>query len=317
MLPRQRLNYPSHDNAGPELGPVVSFPRYIVMKRIISIIVILLGSASTATPQGTSLADFARRERERRKEMEAAREQLVKEVLQYSSGDMILDQLAKTFSESSEKLFAQVPEDARERLKKSTLESISSSRLFPTFEKTFSKEMDVATLGEVSKWYKTPMGSRIFQVESHPAVRNPEFLKRPVPPGRARLIEELDRQAQSSERTLASIVLMSKAMLTGILSLSGEPPASREAFLKDFERGFRASATAPITAAIRNGILFTYRDLPDSDLEEYIRFLSTPAGQKFANATWKALQASLQQGGADAGAAFGKAVRQMTSVKTP
>jgi hypothetical protein len=287
------------------------------MKRIVSIIVVVLGCASAAMPQAVSLGDLARQERERRKELENSREQLVKEALLYSGGARILGQLTRTFSESSDNLFAQFPEEARERLKKSTLESVSGSRLVPTFERTFAMEMDGETLIQVWRWYKTPIGSRIFQVESNQTVPDPDFLKRPVPASRARLIEELDRQSKSSERTVASILVMSKAMLTGMLTISNEPQTKRDVFLRDFERGFTASATAPLTAAIRNGILFTFRDVSDSDLEEYLRFLSTPGGQRFAQATWKALQASLQQGGAEAGAAFGQVMRQMTRSKTP
>jgi hypothetical protein len=283
-----------------------------MMKRIVSIIVILLGCASPAMPQAVSLGDLARQERERRKELEVSREQLAKEALRFSNGAGILDQLTRTLSESSDNLFAQFPAEARERLKKSTLQSVSSSRLVPTFEKTFVMEMDGETLVEVWRWYKTPIGSRIFQVESNPTVPNPDFLGIPVPPRRARLIEELDHQTKSSERTVASILVMSKAMLTGMLAMSNEPQAKRDVFLREFERGFAATATSPLTAAVRNGILFTYRDVSDSDLEEYLRFLTTPGGQKFAHATWKALQASLQQGGAEAGAAFGQVMRQMT-----
>ena len=287
------------------------------MKRIVSIVLILLGSASAAMPQTVSLGDLARQERERRKGVEASRdrEQLVKEVLLYSSGATILDQLTKTFSDSSDNLFAQFPPEARESLKKSTVDSLSSSRLFPVFEKTFAMEMDGETLGEVSRWYKTPIGSRIFQAESHQAVPGPDFLTRPVPASRARLIEELDHQTQSSERTVASILVMSKAMVAGILAISGEPQSKKDALLREFEQGFAATATAPLTEAIRNGILFTYRDLSDSDLEEYLRFLTTPGGQKLAHATGKALQASLQQGGTDAGAAFGQVMRQITKTR--
>ena len=288
-----------------------------MVKRIVSIIVLVLGCASIAMPQRVSLADEARQERERRKEIEVAREQLVKEVLQYSGGIVILDQLSRTFADSSDRFFVQVPEEARERLKESTLESVSSSRLRPTFKKTFAMEMDGVTLVEVSRWFKTPAGSRIFQAESHQTVPDPDFLKRPVPPDRARLVEEIDRQMQSSERTVASIAIMSKAMLSEMLEVSGESQAKKAAFLRDFERGFFASAKAPITAAIRNGILFTYRDVSDTDLEEYVHFLRTPAGQTFSHATWKALQASLAQGGADAGMAFGQVLKEMARSKTP
>jgi hypothetical protein len=287
------------------------------MKRIVSIIVVLLGCASAAMPQAVSLGDLARQERERRKEMDASRDQLVKEALRYSSGARIIEQLTRTFSESSDNLFGQFPEEARERLKKLTLESVSSSRLVPTFEKTFAMEMDGQTLVEVWKWYKTPIGSSIFQVESHQTVPDPDFLKLPVPASRARLIEEVDHQTQTSERTVASILIMSKAMLTGMLAISNQPQAKRDVFLRDFERGFTSSATAPLTAAIRNGILFTYRDVSDNDLEEYLRFLTTPGGQKFTHATWKALQSSLQQGGVEAGAAYGQVMKQMTRSKTP
>jgi hypothetical protein len=288
------------------------------MKRAICILIVFLGCVATATPQAVSVAEAARRERDRRRDIEASGQELVQQVMQYSGGAAILNQLSKSFRESSDKMFERIPAEAREPFRKSAIESLSSARLLPIFEKTFATSMDPVAIGQVARWYKTPAGVRIFQVESHGTGRPDEdFLKRPVPSGRVELIEELDHATRSTERTVAAIAAMTKAMLAGMFKISTDSQADKDAFLLGFEKGFSASAAAPISASIRQAALFSYRDVSDDDLREYLGFLTTPAGRNFVSATWTALTAAMQQGGADAGAAFAQIFKQYNSSKAP
>ena len=113
------------------------------MKKVIWVVFALLLHSAVAGAQGLSLADEARRERERREGMETDRQRLLKEVLKHTSAAEALGQLSKGFSDSADKMFGQFPPEARDPLKKATLETLSSSRLLPVYERSFSTGIDI------------------------------------------------------------------------------------------------------------------------------------------------------------------------------
>jgi hypothetical protein len=272
----------------------------------------LILHSAVADAQSVSLADAARLERDRRQDMEAERQRLLKEVLKYTNAGQGLGQLSKGFSDSTDKLFGQFPQESRDGLKKTTLEALSASRLLPVYERSFSMGMDIATLAAVSDWYKTPLGAKILHIET--AQNGPpdeNFLKRPVPPGRASLVDELDRQTKNTERAVAAITSLNHALLAGMLESSWIPQQTKDAFLSGYEQTFVAAITPRITALVRTSNLFDYRNLSDDELDEYIQFLATPAGRKFSRVTWDATQAAMKKGGADVGTALGQVLKQM------
>ena len=286
------------------------------MKKVIWVVFALL-LHSAAGAQGFSLADEARRERERREGMETDRQRLLKEVLKHTNAAEALAQLSKGFSDSADKMFGQFPHEARDPLKKATLEALSSSRLLPVYERSFSTGIDIMTLTAVSDWSKTAIGAKIFRVETVENGRPDEnFLKRPVSRNRSMLIEELERETKETERAVAAVTSLSHAMLGGMLESSFIPQQTKDAFLSGYEQAFAAAATPWMAASIRNSNLFVYRNLSDEELEEYIAFITTPAGRKFNRVTWEAMQDAMKKGGADAGRSFGQIVKQMANSET-
>jgi hypothetical protein len=173
------------------------------------------------------------------------------------------------------------------------------------------------TLAAVSDWYKTAIGAKIFRVETVENGRIDEnFLKRPVSKNRSMLIEELERETKDTERAVAAITSLSHAILGGMLESSFIPQQTKDALLSGYEQAFAAAATPRISASIRNSNLFVYRNLSDEELEEYIAFITTPAGRKFTRVTWDAMQEAMKKGGADAGRAFGQILKQMANAET-
>jgi hypothetical protein len=282
------------------------------MKHWIWVFFALVLHSAVAEAQSISLADAARCERDRRQDMEADRQRLLKEVLKYTNAGEGLGQLSQGFSDSADKLFGQFPPESREGLKKAAVEALSASRLVPVYERSFSMGMDIQTLTAVSDWYKTPLGAKILRVETAENGRPDEnFLKRPVPASRAGLIDELDRQTQNTERAVEAITLLNHALLAGMLDSSWVPRQTKDAFLSGFEQSYVAAIRPRIAALVRTSNLFNYRNLSDDELDEYIQFLATPAGRKFSRVTWEATEAAMKKGGADVGTAFGQILKQM------
>jgi len=288
------------------------------MKQIVWIVFALALASVTASAQNASLADAARRERDRRQDMEAARQQLVKEVLRYTNASSALGELSKSFSAGADKLFEQFQPEARDRLRKAAVDALSPSRLMPAFEQTFSTGMDVTSLTDVSDWYKSALGRKVFDAESRDnGTPDESFLKRPVSPVRSRLIDEMERETQETERIVTALNVLNRSLLGGMLKSSPLTQGTQDGFLSRYEQAFAAAIRPRMAASTRNGNLFVYRDLSDEELQEYIRFLASPAGRKFTSATFGAMEAAMRQGGSDAGTAFGKILTQMSSSTNP
>ena len=103
------------------------------MKRIVIASFVLVVLAPFGMAQRISLADAARLERDRRKEIGIEKAELVQEILRYSGAKDLIEQLSRSFDSSTEKLFAKFPEDRREQLKKVATESFTPSKLLPVF----------------------------------------------------------------------------------------------------------------------------------------------------------------------------------------
>jgi hypothetical protein len=281
------------------------------MNRIVLASFLLVVLASTGISQGISLADAARLERDRHKEIEIRKAQLVKEVLRYSSAQPALEELSQTFSDSTDKLFTQLSPDRRNRLKKAAAETFVPSKLMLAFERTFAIKMDVVSLEEVSHFYKTSTGAKVLRAESNKTAKpDEEFLKRVSRP-RALLIEDFERQTQGAERTAACFAALNKAILGQMLTLSTAPERYKEAFLLGYEESFSQNAANRLRSPILASNLYTYRSLSDDELREYLAFIKSPAGRRFVGATWDAMEKSLSQGGADVGAALSETLKQM------
>jgi hypothetical protein len=280
------------------------------MIRLRVVVFVLLAQCSSLFAQGVSVADAARRERDRRQELQVSKDALVKYLVSHSGASTLIEQIGKSFSDSTTLRLNQIPPDIGERLKTTGNEVFTPARLLPVFEQTLSIEMDNVSLEEVYSWYLTPTGAKVLQAEDHNSQKNAENAPATQPSAaRAKLIEQLDGQTQATDQTVASIAKMTKAMLSHMLAMSQISKASKDALLQGFEQGFTANATERIRPTVRANYLRTYQPLSDDELQDYLTFLNTSAGRKFVRATWDALQKTLEQGGAETGDRFAQILR--------
>ena len=125
------------------------------------------------------------------------------------------------------------------------------------------------------------------------------------------MIEDLELQTQSVDRTVSSLGAMTKAMLTSMLAISPGAQRVKDAFIMGFEDGFVQNAAPQLRPSIMSSHVYTYRLLSDDELQEYISFLKSPAGRRFVRATWNALQKSMVQGGSDIGTGVAQVLKDM------
>jgi hypothetical protein len=124
----------------------------------------------------------------------------------------------------------------------------------------------------------------------------------PPPQSRTQLVQQLEAQTQSSDKTVQMLLSVMLSIFKGIMAAGVPipPPPS------DFEDTFRAEVGEPMRQAMIISFLFTYDSLTDVDLAGYLNFLKTPSAMTFNNSIWDGMNTAF----GDAGLYIGRTVAQ-------
>jgi len=279
------------------------------MKRFGLVAIALLLQCPALFAQTVSVADLARRERTRLKEIGDRRATLVNYLVENSGARSTMEAVANSFMGKDMQL-EQLPPETREALVGIGRDVFRPENLMPVFEQRFSSEMDDKTIEDVYRWYQTPLGMKVLEIEKANAGKT-------IAPGasvsapRMQLIAQLEAETNSTEQSVTTLVKMTKEMLGRMLSWSGVP-INRDAFLQGFEQGLRREAPDRLRPMILSGYATLYEPLSDAELDQYVQFLNTYSGDRFVRATWLAIQDTMAQGGRETGSRVGEALRTGT-----
>lgn len=194
--------------------------------------------------------------------------------------------------------------DRRElsRLEELAQESFATSRLQAQFAQVLAQRINPAQAAAALKWYDSPTGLRITALEVASSAQEED-------PNRA-LAEGNQVLAQASSRRqalltqLVKATLVAEAMVTlqinttlgivqGVASVSGEADGPA----LDGLRGRLEAQRQQMLAAGRGLALTlfarTYQSASDKALEQYLRFLGSPAGGALSQAMVEALDQTL------------------------
>jgi|SRR5688572_19094599 len=179
--------------------------------------------------------------------------------------------------------------EAAQKIMDVFMQTFHAERFLAPIRTALQKEYTEPMAAGVMSWYNSDVGRQIVQIEassvtSASRAEFQEFLKglrsNPPPPSRAALVERLWRVADFSELQIE--------MATSVTRTLGEalnPRLPREKRLTE-QKLQQITAVInkmrPIMADLGKArFLYLYRDLSDVQLEEYVRFSESPAGQWF------------------------------------
>ena len=254
-----------------------------------------------------SLVDIARESRGRPvrgrvfTNADVVRNSSASEVLRLTGAYRVLDMVAGGFIQS-------LSPEARH----AATESFDVVKLAPILERRFAAEIDGASLAEVTRWFQTPLAIRIVAAESQGRVVAERLS---IPEERTRLLADLERELQGTERLTDTLARMMKAMIDAMLAGNPEFEKDRAPFLLGMDEGFRKSATPHVRQVTMAGYINAYRSLSDADLAEYIHFLKTPAAKNLNRALWLGLQEATESGAAQTGRRSAALLTALTGAK--
>jgi hypothetical protein len=161
-------------------------------------------------------------------------------------------------------------------------------------------------LAEVVQWWESPLGQKIRMREARVGPSQRLAGSQKLPPAVGADASSGDRpalcQAMEDEFQLASSIAdISLSIVAGLertLALrSGATPAQVAQIGSDFP--------IPDKEPMRKGTiatcLFTYKNLSDEEMGQYIAYLRSPAGKTFMKAIWAGMRGTFMRAGMDAG----------------
>ena len=179
--------------------------------------------------------------------------------------------------------------------------------LMASVRETFYREAEDRDLGPALKWLRSPVGTRIAELEAEAA--RPEALEEmmeffqeyqsmdPDSP-RVRLLSDLDEAAGVTESGVRLALEMARSTARGVNHLApGGQQIFSEAGLED-----RISQLEPqIRPALREStqllLYFKFRTLKDEEIRQYLEFIRSPDGQWLQEAVVNSLVQALRDAG--------------------
>lgn len=168
---------------------------------------------------------------------------------------------------------------------------------------TLDEALSVGELDRLIDWFGSPLGKKILRLEaeaSDPAnqVKMETYIREKLSPGLPRnsriilieeLMEVLDAVEMSTELA-ASASVGAQRMLREVMPAGTEQPMRPAQVLKAQEK---PHIRKDMSDRMRNIFLYTYRSLPDSDIQRYLDFARKSAMQNFQRGQVQAISRML------------------------
>jgi hypothetical protein len=184
--------------------------------------------------------------------------------------------------------------------------------------KEFKESLTASEIKEALSWLDSPLGKRITALEemaSTPAayfgMQQYASTLRESPPTAPRLqiAGRLDSATRATESNVDMLLSMQAAVAMAFISAS--PPEREMPFdnlLKEMAKA-KPAIEAEMQSQIQLGILYTYRDLTDAEIERYIGFLASIPGSKYQSAVTAAMKKAFVAGSVKWGEAIANAAK--------
>ena len=191
-----------------------------------------------------------------------------------------------------------------ERLARVIKSSYAASRLRATASQVIAEGLAEQHVADLVRWYASPVGVAITKAEEQFSASQGEprevaasgaaMLERSTGQ-RRELIDAIMRETKAVdaavEMTLSVALAVQRGISAAMPSASNMTGADITAALES-QRPRLVDAYSKLTAA---SFALTYKSVSDADLERYVAFIKSPAGQHFSALAMRALDAALSK----------------------
>ena len=196
-------------------------------------------------------------------------------------------------------------------------EHFAADGLYTKIRLEFLKSLEPARLEQALAWYDSPLGRRIIgqELAALVAAGGPDAIadleKNRPSSRRLKLIERLDTGGGASETTVdVTVTIVRSLTLAFQPGLPAVAKLSRGELDKHIARA-RNRTLEDMKRLCRVTMLLAYRDLTDDELEQYVRFVESDAGQWYMSVMNSALLAAVSVAADATAAELATAVPQL------
>lgn len=197
-----------------------------------------------------------------------------------------------------------VPVNARDQIREEITKAFDPDTIVEDARTYLLENLDSDNIKIVVDWLQEPLTQKMNQLEMD-SNDDISFAKRDAffqelefnPPTESRL-DLLNRLESSTDATYYLVSIITDMYLSLIRTINPYLEADKQlsnnriAQMRTTIMGELTTMYQNITHAMN---LFTYRDVTDSELEEYVAFYETPAGKWFADVSYDVIESVLQK----------------------
>jgi hypothetical protein len=171
---------------------------------------------------------------------------------------------------------------------------LSAERLYPAIAEEFRRRVDQKELDAMAEWFRSPLGVKITALEV--AASRPEALERlaafteqlkasPAPAARVDLVQRLDWVSGASHETAEMLLMVSTGFARAAMAMLPPERRATPGMLQRRADALRGRLGRTVTGHMQTQLLYVYASLDDTELMQYVTFVTSPAGRAYGRAT--------------------------------
>ncbi|MCB1924954.1 MAG: DUF2059 domain-containing protein [Gammaproteobacteria bacterium] len=232
----------------------------------------------------------------------------IDELMRKSGIAHLLDGFASQVEEGFASALAEDPQvgallgGAERELRESAREVFASHLLTADMQQTLAQHLSTEQADETIAWLDSPLGQRITALENAStttayaeglAAYAANLADQPPAQRRLALLGQLDQAANVSESSVQIVLHMQLALALAVAETLPEQERPTAAQLLQQLESERPAIEQQLRQYSLLSLLFTYRDVADDELEQYIGFLMSPPGAAYQAAALRGLDVTL------------------------
>lgn len=203
-------------------------------------------------------------------------------------------------------------------LETAIVQAFDPTLMLKTIKENVASGLTQDDINAILVWLNSSLGQKITLLEEQSSTEEgykkmQEFAQglanNPPDPKRVAVIGRLDVAAHLTENDVKMRMDMALAMAESMATAFGQKDFSKEALVSALEQK-RPQIESSAKQNVIIGGLFTYQNLTDDELQQYINFYTSKEGQKYTNVTSEGLSQSIHDASERSGKALGQYAKQ-------
>jgi len=196
----------------------------------------------------------------------------------------------------------QLPENYIKPIENEISEAFDPQIILRTIEQRFHENLSHKEIEKTLVWLNSSLGMKITELEKESAKPGAmkdgasdmqALLNDPAAVERLKYIQRIEKATRTTDITTDMVLNMQISVILALNSLA--PPEQQKSYeeVTAFVNTQRNAVKEALSQQAISSFLYTYRDLVDAELEQYITFIESDAGRKYHDISLKALSEAL------------------------